>query len=327
MLTFGEDRQYGGNVGYADELSRAYRYDSLVPNSRRVAAGDLVVLRDRKEMLGVAAIAEIVSHAASKVLRRCPTCGTTKFGERSSREPRFRCRRGHGFGEPVEDRKDCEEFEARFGTSFRSAVGALSLADLRAACRRYTDQLSIQALDPPRIASAIEAVGLWMRNDGEGSERSPTPLAFGLAYRPANERIMVGDRDPFAVDPAIVERGNRGHATTQNALAAFLQANGIEPRSPASNEPEFDLGWLHGETTFVSEVKSTTAENEEKQLRLGLGQVLRYRHILTGTHGSVVPVLAVERAPRDSTWLQLCETLGVVLVWPDRFDGILPAIR
>lgn len=34
-----------------------------------------------------------------------------------------------------------------------------------------------------------------------------------------------------------------------------------------------------GETYWVAEVKSTTNENEEKQLRLGLGQVLRYHHV------------------------------------------------
>lgn len=39
-------------------------------------------------------------------------------------------------------------------------------------------------------------------------------------------------------------------------------------------EPSFDLAWMTTETVFVVEVKSTTAKNEEKQLRLGLGQVL-----------------------------------------------------
>jgi len=68
----------------------------------------------------------------------------------------------------------------------------------------------------------------------------------------------------------------------------------------------------------VAEVKSLTAANEEKQLRLGLGQVLRYAHQLDRQAGTV-PVLVVERIPRDSSWERLCEKLGVVLVWPDVF--------
>ena len=36
------DRQYGGNVGYADEQRIKYLYDSDVPNSKRVTVGDLL---------------------------------------------------------------------------------------------------------------------------------------------------------------------------------------------------------------------------------------------------------------------------------------------
>jgi hypothetical protein len=58
--------------------------------------------------------------------------------------------------------------------------------------------------------------------------------------------------------------------------------------------------------------------NEEKQLRLGLGQVLRYADQLSHT-GTVVPVLVAERRPTDCSWEQLCERLGVILAWPDVF--------
>ena len=43
--------------------------------------------------------------------------------------------------------------------------------------------------------------------------------------------LLPGARQPFSVDPALVERDLRGHAGTQNDLAAVLQAAGIEPRS------------------------------------------------------------------------------------------------
>ena len=54
---------------------------------------------------------------------------------------------------------------------------------------------------------------------------------------------------------------------------------------PLLPEPNFDLAWQRDETVFVAVVKSTTASNEEEQLRLGLGQVLAtgngWRHLDT----------------------------------------------
>jgi hypothetical protein len=100
--------------------------------------------------------------------------------------------------------------------------------------------------------------------------------ALGASYRPAAVSPLPATRDAFGVDPAIVERGLRGHADTQNALAASLELSAISPRSPRADEPNFDLAWEAGDAISVA-IKSTTPENEERQLRLGLGQILHYR--------------------------------------------------
>jgi hypothetical protein len=85
---------------------------------------------------------------------------------------------------------------------------------------------------------------------------------------------------------------------------------------PLPEEPDFDLAWKDGGCLNVAEVKSVTDLNEEGQLRLGLGQVLRYRHALAGRHdGPVRAVLVAERKPRDEGWITLCAELGVVLTW------------
>jgi hypothetical protein len=144
----------------------------------------------------------------------------------------------------------------------------------------------------------------------------------GTSYRRADERATVAARDPFETDPAKIERGTRGHATTQNALADFLHAHGDEPRSPAPDDPDFDLAWVRGRVLFIAEVKSLTRANEEKQLRLGLGQVLRYRHLLASAHQNVVAVLVAEREPADLSWCDVCDGLGVVLVWPPAFADL-----
>jgi hypothetical protein len=147
------------------------------------------------------------------------------------------------------------------------------------------------------------------------TDESASEEQLGNDYRIADEATSVGQRDPFAVDPALVERALRSHASTQNALATYLRDRGLAPRSPAANEPNFDLAWVWNSKIWVAEIKSLTEANEEKQLRLGLGQLLRYRQIL-GARGSVHAALVVERQPRDTSWVTLCEELGIVLVWP-----------
>jgi hypothetical protein len=48
---------------------------------------------------------------------------------------------------------------------------------------------------------------------------------------------------------------------------------------------------------------------------------LRYRHRLRGLgYGQVVAVLVPERAPRDSSWEELCQELGVVLLSGNQVD-------
>jgi hypothetical protein len=133
---------------------------------------------------------------------------------------------------------------------------------------------------------------------------------------------MPTEREPFTVDPALIERGLKGHADTQNELARVLRQAGIEPRSRHPREPNFDLAWEAEGTVFVAEVKSITDDNEEQQLRLGLGQVLRYRQRLKGLgYQRVVAVLVPERAPRDSSWRHLCQDLGVVLLARNEIDN------
>ena len=75
----------------------------------------------------------------------------------------------------------------------------------------------------------------------------------------------------------------------------------------------------------VVEVKSMTETNESRQMRLGLGQVLDYSHALGGAASGVRPVLAVERRPAESRWIEICSSAGVTLVWPETFDDLRDA--
>jgi hypothetical protein len=148
------------------------------------------------------------------------------------------------------------------------------------------------------------------------------PIGFGESFQEADEDVKISQRDPFFTDPDAVNRGNRGHARTLNALAHYVQIHGTEPLAPGPNDFPFDLGWLRGEACFVAEVKSLTKANQLHQLRIGLGQVLHYQHSLLSRFQAVVPVLAVEWKPDESAWNDLCQRLGVRLVWPPGFENL-----
>jgi hypothetical protein len=133
---------------------------------------------------------------------------------------------------------------------------------------------------------------------------SPTPVAAAL---------------PFDVDPDLVDRALGAHRDTLVRMSGWITKHGLESRLPATGEPLYDLAWIDGDVLNVAEIKSVTAVNEEQQLRLGLGQVLRYRSILAAARPDFAEVrawLVPERTPSDSSWITTCATVGVELLVP-----------
>lgn len=200
--------------------------------------------------------------------------------------------------------------QMRPGLRFRrvwSPAEAAELGPALAEAIRSEFDAVFAVADEPALSSAELA-----------DQRAASP-GLGAPYRQVPATELSRSRDPFSVDPALVERGLRGHTDTQNELASVLSDAGIQPRRglPLLN---FDLAWQKNGTVFVAEVKSITSENEEHQLRLGLGQVLHYRQRLAALgHDRVVAVLVPERQPRDPSWRELCQDLGVVLLCRNEF--------
>lgn len=153
----------------------------------------------------------------------------------------------------------------------------------------------------------------------------PVPGDPGETYRPEDTTTEPDPKtpEPFTVDPDVVDRGRSGHKGTQNALADHLEAKGLQPLSPRPLlDPPFDLAWEAGGVLHVVEVKSVTTKNEEKQLRLALGQVLRYCYLLGLGGREVQPVIALEREPSDQGWIDMCAAIGVRLSWPESFGDL-----
>lgn len=162
-------------------------------------------------------------------------------------------------------------------------------------------------------------------------EISPDVAARVAAIFPEESKVLgrsfvatappadVAALQPFDVDPNAVDRALRAHHDTVQALASWVRSIGWEPRLPRPDEPQYDLAWESKDAVYVAEVKSTTTETREMQLRLGLGQVLRYRQQLSRRGKKVVAWLVAESAVPDASWATACADVGVRLTWPTAF--------
>lgn len=153
-------------------------------------------------------------------------------------------------------------------------------------------------------------------------EAEPFKTDVGRAYQPASEDMVYTERVQVETSPEKIGRANRIHAGLQNSLATHLEQLKLTPRSPGAGEPMFDIAWERDGTVYVAEVKSVTPENEQTQLRLGIAQVLMYRHLLTKRYGDARAVLMVEHEPSSPLWNELCEHLGILMVWPETLTSI-----
>jgi len=131
---------------------------------------------------------------------------------------------------------------------------------------------------------------------------------------------IVAPTDPIVLDPDVLGEAINRHSHAVNLLAATVRENGWNPElvtSWFSEKP--DLVWTDGDNVFnVAEVKGVTTNNELSQLRIGLGQVLRYRYRAIGTYELVQAWLVADSPPLDQLWGPLCDSLGVQLWWPGK---------
>lgn len=126
--------------------------------------------------------------------------------------------------------------------------------------------------------------------------------------------------------PILVPQGVGVEAPNGQPYLRPLRSGGGESALRVfSVDPLFDIGWIVADTAWIAEVKSLTESNEDRQLRLGLGQVLSYAYLVDWGAVANRPVLAVERKPSAPHWPDLCASHGVKLSWPETFEEMLDA--
>jgi hypothetical protein len=146
---------------------------------------------------------------------------------------------------------------------------------------------------------------------------------FGRRYVPVDVHEPIVERKVPKVDLEKLDRGLKSHKVTQELLRRYVRYElRHHPKSPLPEEPQYDLGWKHRGVHYIAEVKSLTYENEDRQLRIGLGQVLGYWFKVSRTGRKTRAVLMLERAPSDPLFVAFCALVGVVVVWPGYLDAL-----
>lgn len=166
FLTVEGARQYGGNAGYEDDPDGIYRYDSDVANHLQVSPGDIVFIRSKTVVLGLAEIEAIDEGTGHKERLRCPECRATNIKPRIHKLPPWGCKFGHQFEEPVRESVNVKTYAAHYGKSF-VPCGDLDIARLHDAVLRPSDQMSIKEVDPGRLEAFLhenEQVARLLRN-------------------------------------------------------------------------------------------------------------------------------------------------------------------
>ena len=188
--------------------------------------------------------------------------------------------------------------------------------------RRLKTGMEVVICAPSQLA--IQAIEERASGGEFGTRGAIAPATPGKPYmRPPPGGSATPKSRVFRFDPDAIDRGTNAHKRVQNQLADAIVARGWEPLSPSDSDPLFDIAWIAANAAWIVEVKSLTPTNEERQLRLGLGQVLSYAHLVDWEVERSRPVLAVEREPSSAYWPDLCESHGVALSWPEAFDQLL----
>jgi hypothetical protein len=138
------------------------------------------------------------------------------------------------------------------------------------------------------------------------------PPRLGEAYREATEDTVIGSREPYLIDLSELDRATRLHARTQNKASEVIRRRGLSPMSPGPTDPQFDLAWCCSSGLVVAEVKTVQPANHIQQVRLGLGQVIEYRHRLSGTVSDPVVAVLILSAPPDPLMRDVCRTVQVI---------------
>lgn len=171
LKTKGVLSSFGGNDGYPDQLGRQYAYDDTVQNHEYPKAGDLIILLNKNEVLGVSKIDGItIDTGKHKNRYRCPVCNSSELSHRKTKLPPFRCRAKHEFETPVTEVVETIEYKMFYADSFRTLKSYMAPNEILPFYISHNSYYSIQQLAQtvfslPSLKGLIESKSAYELND------------------------------------------------------------------------------------------------------------------------------------------------------------------
>lgn len=150
-------------------------------------------------------------------------------------------------------------------------------------------------------------------SDADSGEPAVGPSVRGFD-RPYSGATVIADLPAQrSFDAAAYRAGVIEHDRLCRLLIAQVDRSGMRAGAGLAGI-DVDLAWRDGGgRQFIAEVKSVNGGNEVEQLRLGLGQVLEYRHRLAAAGVPASAVLLVSTCT-DARWRDVCGENGVLLL-------------
>ena len=179
------------------------------------------------------------------------------------------------------------------------------------------DELAVAALwkqpaHPGHLRAVVDSAiticgdrGLLERLGSGGRWRLPLAVGdqVGSPYRRATRsRSRVEPTVLIEMDLDGLDLRTDEHMELQDLVSATLVKLGLKPLSWKGSEPTYDLAFELGSRIVVVEVKTLGAGSSTQQMRLGLGQLLEYRHRLAQLHQREVRGLLVASRPVPDPW-------------------------
>jgi len=218
MLAAGADRARGSNDGYYDDPPFHYRWDSTVPNHSKPEKGHVIVLWDKKYLLGASVIEKVVEGSEDKKVHSCPQCDKARIEPRSTVTPLFKCYNcGHEFDVPRTREKTVKTYCTHHNAGWTDLAGQMNGAQLRALCLHPKSQLSLRPFDYDRFRATI-------KNTPEPTTLAPLEAAIeyvASGHAKAFVRVRLGQS---AFRGKLLDKYGNECAFTGSAPPAALEA-------------------------------------------------------------------------------------------------------
>ena len=161
LLSDFENRTFAGNDGYSDEVNHLYRWDSTVPNHQAIKSGDISIIWNKRQLIGISRIESIEIDLNTKNRYRCPVCGSTKIKKRVTKHPEYAC--GNlpcraEFEIPTTEEVGITTYVAEYGQMWVPLVGELDASQCRQLAKSKKSQHSMRVADKARLISFLETI-------------------------------------------------------------------------------------------------------------------------------------------------------------------------